>query len=198
MSLGDRYQLTDGQLYLGQACLNVYYYQQLSTTLGNAQNLVESFIGNVFPELIACQNVGLTHIVVTAINLDDPTDFGLVVPTSDFTGLQTGAGAPPFVCAAFRYNRASRAVRNGQKRIGGQSEISQGDGVIDSEDLHLYTDLATQLGNHIGDGAGTEYKPVIMRKTVIAGVTTYTEFDLTSVTFTRISTQNTRKFGRGS
>jgi len=205
MPSGDLYQLTDVQTYLGQQVLNVYYYKQIAEPSVGVSNiaLVRAWEDFVMATIGPVQNEGLDHVGVRVINLDNPDDF-LLSPNS-FAGTVSGDGMPPYVTFAFRLNRASRAVRNGQKRIGGISESSVGDGLVNPGLATNIAAIEVALGAIITDTiSGASFQPRIVHLATEAGpggdppATPRADYTISSVEFTSVSTQNTRKFGRGA
>ena len=200
MALGDRYRLDDLQTYLSQGCLNIYFYKWISGSGGGAADLIAAWEDAMLDPITDIQVASLTHVAIQSINVDDVTDYGLDVPVTNNVGNNSGQGMPPFVCWAFRYNRATRAVRNGQKRIPGVPESGVEDGVASSGSLDALAGVATAMAGTLVSDALCHYEPRIMRRVFDpgTGITTYTDFPISGVIYTRVSSQNTRKFGRGS
>jgi len=200
VGLLNRYEILDGQELFGQDVLNVYYYKQVLGSGGTAADLKAAYQGYMYPVLQAVQSVGLAHVAIAVRNLDDPTDFVIELVFPQVLGTVTGDSMPPFVAWAFRMNRTQLNVRNGWKRIGGVPEAGQNGGIPIAGYTPLLDDVAVTMGANLVS-AGVTFEPRIMRKTVTPGppkITTYTDFPMGTVQFTSISTQNTRKFGRGS
>jgi hypothetical protein len=139
------------------------------------------------------------NIIPSADNFSQGHAPGTVV------GARTGECLPPFVCYAFRKNRVSSAVRNGQIRIAGVSEGDQANGVVAGGMTAALNAVATLFQTTISFGGGQTalFQPRIFRAGRPAGpggvppAVIQADFEIQSVVYTRISTQNTRKFGRG-
>lgn len=199
MSSGDVFLLTDAQIYVAadpNPILNVYAYRQVGGS-GGAQQLVENFITGVLPSIVGVQSVAMGHSSVSAINLDNLTDFFEVsVDPEDGTGTQTGDCLPRYNCFAFIYRRTSRGVRNGWKRIAGVPESAQVNGVVtNSGFITALNALAGQLlAPIIGDDADV-WNPRILRRgsDAVSPPIVRADFSIAAVDFVGLSTQNSRK-----
>lgn len=198
MATGDLYQLIDVQSQSGQQVLNVYYYKQVSegTATNQVLALASAFESTLMGPIRDVQSIVVIHDHYQIINTDNTAEFGNVSTGED--GNIGGDVLPPFVAYSFRWNRVDRAVRNGQKRIAGVPENFQNGGVATAAAEILLDVLATLMGNNITDPT-TEaiFRPQIVHRSV-PGVPIYTPYNVGSVEYTRISSQNTRKFGRGA
>jgi len=196
---GDLYVVKDHQVGLGQTqVLNVYYYRQI---LGseNALVLAGRFEQLMLPAVINVQSDAITHHAIEVRNVDDPLDWANLTLTSLNQGMRGTVHMPPFVAWAFRYNRASLAVRHGQKRIGGVSEQDVDAGLASAGVSANLQALAAAMGANLATvGLENEWEPRIVRVTGVPGAYVYTDFPVNSVQYVRVSTQNTRKFGRGA
>lgn len=199
MAIGNRYELLDGQEYLGQDCLNVYYYRQIAGPAGNAGDLRQSWGAAVLPAVIAIQVDDVAHVAIATKNLDVPTDFEILPLVPGTTGTLVGDPMPPFVAWAFRLLRQQTNIRHGAKRYAGVSESSQSLGVATAEVMAALNNLADALGSDLLGDTGAIYEPRIMRRLLDAEghLIGYEDFPFGLAQYVRISTQNTRKFGRG-
>lgn len=205
MAVNDLYQLTSVQTYLGQQVLNVFVYKCVgigtSTDLpGSLRDVFRTFIRDFCN---AIQSDQLEYVGQVIVNLDDDAEFGVF---SDSTlGADGGDGLPPYACYSFRLNRTTRAVRNGQKRIGGVPETRQANGVPTAAALTQLNLIAGSLGTILVEPiTGASFEPRILHRATIAGVggatatTPRADYAISNAVFTGISTQNTRKFGHGA
>lgn len=200
MTIGNRYELLDAQRYIGQDVLNVYYYKQIGGLGGDAETLVGLFQSFILPAILTIQNDQLTHISLACRNLDDPMDFFVQVFLVPQAGTWLDPGGPPFIAASFMYHRAQLNVRNGWKRFAGVPNDQIDGGTPSASYATACAGIVDDLFANPVDGAQNVWTPLIMRKTYdpLTGITTYTDFPVASVSFRGISTQNTRKIGRGS
>jgi len=212
MALNDIYRITMSTAYDAAASVilqNKWYYKETTTIPGNddAAELHAQFkvvvlplIQNVIANQAHIMALSTQNIVPSADNVFET--FG----TTDFVGQRAGEEMPPFVTWAFRYDRVSSAVRNGQKRIGPISESDQSAGVAIGTITSNLNSLASQMGAVLGTiGITSLYTPRIFRvgapsriipeKIIAAKI--QADFDVGDVGYVRISTQGSRKFGRG-
>lgn len=202
MASGSRYKLTLTQTLFEQTLQNVFFYEQFGGTLTRAQSLFDAFDLEVLTDLKTIQSDELTYDSIAIENVDDPSDFYIAAPVINGGGNQTGEVLPPYACYAFRYNRTTMAVRNGQKRFGGVPEAANANGVLDATYNTAVANVETALGDDITDGTtNPQYRPKIAHRVFDTdtppNLIDYTFYGIASVQYVRLSTQNTRKFGRG-
>lgn len=197
---GDLIRITDKQTYLGQECLNVYFYR-----IGDVTALVGDYLAilggwfrdNVMGRVINIQAAGVSHTGLFLENLSNGVDIETFTDDFPVSGqMGDAAGMPPFVSFGFEMLRESRVTRNGYKRYVGVCETQVTDGIFvgDESDIAL---IETALGSDIHIGLVTEAAPVIVKHPVIVPAGTYLYSDISAGVFKGIGTQNTRKFGRG-
>jgi len=202
MAVGDHFQLTlrstDSINHLDVQ--NVFAYEQTFSTQG-ANALVVGFVDNVLPYIAAILSNATVFVDIVCINLDDLSDY--VTQTLGGDGDVGGDAMPPFVAFEFEYVRTTRAVNNGRKSFGLVPESSVANGVAVAG---VVTALETLEGALLGPLtetiSGAIYKPMIWRRpgTYSSGTVSAPGafFDVADVNYRAISTQNTRKIGRGS
>lgn len=195
MAVGNRYRITDAQVYLSQGCLNVYHYKQIAGTAGSASDLLTPFIEFIIPDILALQMAQLTHVAFTCVNLDDLDDYAIVTPAPALAGtLSAGDPEPSYIALEFQFIRSTRASRHGWKRIAGVSENGvSGNDITGTYPTAVNTAATAMFSNVIG--AGGTYTPVIVRRNIVPALSV--DFPVADVVFKRLSTQNTRKAGRG-
>lgn len=196
MTIGNRFELIDDQLYISQGILNVYWYKQIAGgAAAAAADLVSAFLVNLLPLVEDIQDDNLQHIFLRARNVDDPTDFSILPLAGEFGNWATADQAPSFIAAAFRLNRTTQASRHGWKRYAGvpRNNIQNNDAI--AAYLPSLNALAAGLDNDWLGVAGNVYRPVIVRRVTdpVTGIVTYTDFPMGLAAYVRITTQNTRK-----
>lgn len=202
MPTGDHYVLTVNGLnsITNEATDNVYVYEQ-TAGFGDSTDLLSAFGTQVYDDMTNILHTTWTCVDFNAYSLEDPADFDIA--TSVVVGQRTGEAMPAFVTASFRYVRSTRAVSDGRKAYGPISESDVDDGDPTGAYLTLLSAMATALQNNLTHvGSSSSWKPVIWRRpgTYASGVVTAPGlfYDINSVIFRAISTQNTRKRGRGA
>jgi hypothetical protein len=153
--------IVDKQTYLGQNVFNVYWYLMTSLANANASALSATFKTTVQEPLVLIQNNTLIHQSNLVTNWTDPAVFG------EFATVFGGARVSTDVCASWiacgmRLNRASRDMRNGQKRYSGLNEADLTGNTLSAPFLALATTFAPALLQSLVIGAQT-WTPVIIR-----------------------------------
>lgn len=203
MAIGDHFVITlRGRNIVsgGSDSDNVFVYEQISGS-GTAQDLLSAWGDDVYGEIVNILAEAWNFGGCECINLDDPTDFGSL--STSVNGQRTGDPMPPFVAASFIYRRTSRAFNNGGKRFGPISEADVTAGIPTTTYNGLLQACADALEWIVEDTPTlSQWRPVIWRRpgTYASGVVAAPGlFNIISdVDFTAISSQNTRKAGRGS
>lgn len=210
----------------GQKCANVFYY--CSRTIANlvvdpsladpgckAAQMLTAFNTTVFTPLRGAQAGDVKYTNIVARNLLDPLDAG-ILDKSGILGTSTPAATstlPTQDAIAFKLEGAGNAGRPGQKRLAGISAAMIADGVL--TDAAMITQLtataAAFVASLVPTASGIDYVPVIVKR--IADVSADGHFyrrlpqtilecilrQIVACTYsTFISTQNSRKVGRGS
>lgn len=190
----------------GDEFLNVIHYL-ISVTGGtptldlSGQNIIDDWAGEFTSFLQDITSTEITFDGIDITNLSEPTEIFVGDFTSPFSGGVTGDVLPPFASWAFIKRRATATTRNGQLRLPGVPESLQVNGLATApavEDLEAFADIF-QLGF---SAAATLPQPFtatfvlrIVRKDATGALVLSNS--ISGVEYTRISTQNTRKFGRG-
>lgn len=180
--------------------LNVFGYE-VGTGSGSASDLGAIFWANVPTSMINSLSHNFGWLGEDVINLDNPDDFWSGVP-SELVGAVAGDSLPPQDCWAYEYNRATRSVRNGQKRFCGVPESWQADGVADPTHAVQYAGSAEDMAATLTGASGATYIPRIFRYVYPIPnpshlpPTSVDAFPISNVTFKGISSQNTRKINR--
>ena len=200
MPIGDRYELLDGQRFLAQDVINAYFYKATAGPSPSAGDLVTQWIFYVLPKILPLQSTLLVHQIIAARNLDNPLDFFATPLIAGNVGTSGGQAMPPFVAWAFRLLRTRTDVHHGAKRIAGITENQQVDGVVEPAFQTTVDDFASFYGSILPNVNGNLYAPVIMRRVLDENkhLIGYDDFPAGLGQYVRISTQNTRKFGRGA
>jgi len=197
MAIGAVYKVVDNQSFLGMVARNVYWYRQTEGTETDAAALANLFAVNIMPSIVAFQTTLVTHDHIYVENQALAGDFYDLYPTSGNVGEVAATTLPPFVALAFRLNRSVRGIHNGQKRYAGIPEEGVLNGILNPSYTTLVDTLAALIGSDLANGdLSLIYEPVIRHQTTpTSGV--YGYIRVASAVFTRVSSQNTRKYGRG-
>jgi len=195
------YAVFDHQEFDGQSCLNVHAYS-VTGSGGTANALALQYDSEVLTHMIDLQSIHVAHTLLEVINLEDDTDFFVFAPTA--VGTISGDALPPYCSFAIFWPRTTRASRNGHTRIPGVAESQQGDGVLNSTALGSVQAVADFLRT-IDGPSGSSWtatheiwrRPQSPEAHPPSGVTQAFFSHGQGIAVENVSTQNTRKFGRG-
>jgi hypothetical protein len=198
MAVGDHYIIKVFQTLLGQQVLNVYAYEVTSGTL-IASDVVIPFETHLLAPLSVAQSTQLAIDTIEVVNLENPSDF--FIAASAIGGNEGGDVMAPFVCYSALLRRASRAVRNGHKRWAGVPEGAVTAGHLESSFLAIIETAALNCSTPvIGTSPAFVLTPKIWRRPKLGPPIVLQEFFgiAGAVASQFVTTQNTRKIGRGS
>lgn len=200
-TLGDLIQITANQRYLEQRCINVYYYRVTSIAPlgGTYMDWFDSeFQGKVLADVRNVQANLLNYDSIIYRNLSNGVD--LLEKSVDLDGLvatTSSTAMPSFVAFTWLLRRETLATRNGYKRFAGIN-----DATVDGNNTNISSTLidavSVALAEDFTATAVTFAEPVIVRKPLLqpAG-TSYVYSSIGSASFLGVSTQQSRKRGRG-
>lgn len=202
LSDGDVIEMTLQQTYLFQTVLNVFHFRvtedvtPVTTTLTAFYALWQT---NVLPTLKAIISDQLSYNGAKLKHILGGTDEADVGHAA-IPGLVSGDPMPPFVAWEFKYVRATTTTRHGFKRFAGISENHQTSGLINPAVVTAVNALAVKLGDIVWSGLAGDnvFTPVILSR-FDGGVPRVPPItnDVNAVVYARITSQNTRKYGRG-
>lgn len=206
IALNNILQFTAVQSFLGQQLLNVYHYEvsALSGTL-TLEECAQAFEAQVIAEIIDLQSTSLQYTFVIAKDLTDGVDIW-EEPVAYAGTDPTSALAPSFESIGFRLVRSTGITRHGSKRIGGLGDNTVSGNTIAAGVSAAVAAAETAMGAVVSvvGGSGTgDLSPVIVGRYPIGHVDAG-ELDLSkinpvaSVKAIRVTTQTTRRAGRGS
>ena len=192
----DIYRIVTKFETLGVKHQNRYYYRQIDQDISTPNDIANAWLLVVGIPLQDVLN-DLTELKeIDVINLDDPSDFGTTVVLA-WSGNIIGDAMPPFVAWRFKLLREDRTFRPGRKAYGLVSEGSVQDGVAIAGILPTLNLVATGLESTLVTPVGaSSLIPVMAREIPGGGTSAWT--GVTGALYVEVSSQNTRKFGRGS
>lgn len=200
--MGDHYAIYDEQEMDAQKCLNVYCFE-LTSGVTTAENVAQAFHDDILFHMKDMQNINVMHTITNVINLNNLADFFTAAPMVQ--GNVTGEALPPYCAFSIFFPRLTRASRNGWKRLCGVSESQQANGTLNSAAVGNLQAIAAFIDAGLVDpvtGATLTHKLWRREKRdPSTGAITVVQafFPIgNGVAQEKVSTQNTRKFGRGS
>lgn len=170
MAFGDIYELIDVQTLAGQTVLNVYFYRQNNLAVtADAQDLIDSYVGQVLPEVAGVQTDNVLHTEIRCRNLFNPVDNA--VEAISVAGADTSnEGMTNFDAVGYALSQNNGSVKNGAKRYAGLPEGAQNDGVIDEPVyIALLTTLAAALTGTLDVGIVGTWLPIIVKRIAEGG-----------------------------
>jgi hypothetical protein len=189
----------------GVTTLNRFWYHlnQVPNTMA-AADLADAFDTHVRTQWAALVSDDWTADVIEVDEVTSETNFATKA-TGLFGGTKSGTtNMPPYEVFVIRLFRTSKETRSGWKRICGVSEEDQSGGQLETAVQTELANLAARFDSNFTLTGGT-VNPVIVRKTYsLPPVEELQDPSLWIVNFisdaqgqVQLSTQNTRKFGRG-
>lgn len=207
MQVGDILQFTDTQVFLGQQMLNVYHYRvDLVEANVTYADVINEFEGTVVQAVRGVQHSTCTHTGMIVRNLTNGLDI-FEEAISQAGSISVGGPAPSFESLGYRLLRATALTRHGSKRVGGLYDtLSEGNN-IKADQMVAVNLVATRLAEDLvvdaGGGFDFTLAPVIVGRFPV-GDPNAGELDLSRINdvagaqFVRLTTQTTRRAGRGA
>jgi len=197
LATGDVYTLKlSGNLH-SQTINNMFYYVDNAVSGGDAQVLGELFEDWMLPVIATIVSSSYTMTDIEVQNLSDPTDF-FVLSTS-VPGVRGATTQGPFQAWGFRLNAASLVEKSGAKRIAGVAESDTTNGIVDGTMLSSVNSVGAALGNGLPLVGTKLFRPRIrhLANPGELGPPEYYYGIIASGVYTAVTTQNSRKYGRG-
>lgn len=202
----DIIEIIDEQTYFNQQVLNRYLYRAgtVSESGVTPAEIGEAWWTAFGTTIRAAQNAAVNHLQVRVEVLTGARDYGqYVIPTGERTGTHSTStnALAPFMAASVTLQGQTRATRPGGKRYVGGTEADTLDfGVLDGSYKTLVEAIAALIPDQIevgGDDGAMLILPVLYRPASDLDPMVTNPIVATIVN-PNISTQNTRKVGRGS
>ncbi len=157
------FEIRTRQDYLGQECINTYYYSDDETgpAVGIAA-IATQFNADVLREVEDVQSDEVVGIDLRVRKIGGTVEE--LVDISTQFGTRMGNPSPSFNAWGFSFFRTSIDVRNGAKRIAGLSETDTDQNEPTAAMLALLADLALVFAAKLILGNAAELSPVIFRR----------------------------------
>ncbi len=208
--VGDILKVTLSESYLGQLVQNAFFYRLDALPTLPADTTMLQYVAQRFQAVVVAPLVQVQHnsLFAKLIRVDDLTNgidfFELAINQQGNLG---GEGASSFEALNFILRRSTGVTRNGSKRVGGLPEdVTNANSYVGP--TAVLSAIQTAFAAPLVD---TDTPPNPFATAVIVGRKKYTtskgrtayELDLTKInpiigaTFTAVSTQRSRKAGKG-
>lgn len=187
-----------------QEMVNVFhYFAQIST--GAVEDTLAQF-ATAFQSDVVVPIAGIinnqsqfTYVKIEGVEGNNETYETAFAP---IVGTRTGEAMPPFVAWEYQLLRATSATRHGWKRFGGIAEPDHSNGVPNPTFQATLDALAATLyaGFDTGTVPFTKLYSPILASYIVNGMPRVTPVfnSVNNIIYKRVTSQNTRKFGRGS
>lgn len=180
---------------IDQEMVNVFHFHSVTFAepLADMINGFWTNVGTLWRNLVS------TGVVFTQIDGQEIGGAGAFasVPLG-VSGFVSGDCLPPYAAWDFTYMRGAALERNGYKRLAGVPESYQASGIASSTGQSQAGLVAAAFFTHVALGIADDWEPVIRRRKIGHVVQTPPKFfSVSNVVYSRIGTQNSRKFGHG-
>lgn len=189
-----------------QELLNVWHYRVSDvtggTTLdGDAQAIANDYAAEWLSTISPGLSTAFSFIGIRMTNLSDPDEFAEATFTTPVVGATGGDYLPPFYTWGIELKRASRSTRNGRKALSGVAESNVSSGAPTSAAVTFFNSVAINAATPLLLDFGSPLKtldlvPIIVRRG--AGFSVLATNEISNGVFKGLTTQNSRKTGRGS
>jgi hypothetical protein len=206
---GSLIEVSVGGTIFSQQWMNVHTFRVVgeigNPTAGEWGEAIWNDLKATLRPLVSAAHGG-AFVFARVREMDDATgEFGeYAIPPGERAGTgPIGAGnvAPPMLAAGIRLAVSTRVTRPGQKRIPGADETEMNGATWEAIYMTKLNAHGAVLASHSTLGApalGSEVAPVVVRKNPTTGLPTAHQDVTGFVVNPNITTQNSRKIGRGS
>jgi len=193
----------------GQQSMNVFQYEVggLSGPVA-AVNIGEAYWNHVKatyrPLISAGHGLAFESVFVEETGVIPGEYAEYAIPSGERAGTGANAGQglmPPFVAAAIRLTVGTSLTRPGQKRISGQDESDANSSTWETAYGTKLTNFAAVIGLPMVLGApaaAMELRPIVTKKPGVGLPVSVWQYVTGTFVNATITSQNTRKIGRGS
>lgn len=173
--------------------VNVFGYRSNLPITGDENYLLnQEFRAQMVPELVKVMSNVMGAKRCEVYNVSDGIGYADFPYLTSVPGLRTGDPLPNFNAWGFQYNRVAAGKRNGFKRIGAISESDTAGNVAAATITTALGTLTGKLAAAIKFGTIDQWFPEILERKP-TGVYPWTSHPISSVSYIRITTQNSRK-----
>lgn len=185
-------KLTHVYSYLDQLMNNRYFYfTAADPTVGHLDDLADAFDTDVVPLVKQLQSAGVNHLRIDTFVVE-----GVLFSTKSISGAGEviGEASPSWNALSFFMARGTAVTKSGGKRIGGLSEIILNGNSLAGDPTYqgFIDDYAAILGATLLGTLGS-YVPQLVKFDPANPGQVLASQDVVSGSFTKVTTQNTRK-----
>jgi hypothetical protein len=177
--------------YSGNPVLNVYGYRSNIAVLNEAVELLNAFVAQLLPLIIAVQTATTYHATLESYELNG-TGFSTRTLTTANQGTRNNDYETKFVAWGFKLLRANLGDRSGAKRIGLVADMDVSLGAPVAGMNTALSALAVGMGIPLKVGLIDTWFPVILERPTPPS-TVWADHPSNGAVFTGVTSQNTRK-----
>lgn len=178
--------------YLGQTMMNRYFFNSTAVdSVASIDELLGLVETEIVPKVNRLQVIGVSNTRLDGIVLEG-VSFSVLTLTGG--GLNSGEPSPSWNALSFLMSRTDRRTKSGGKRIGGISEANMINNDVFPDPTYegWLDDYANVLGQTL-TGAVDNYVPTLIKFDPTDPSVILTFQPVAGGSFSRLSTQNTRK-----
>lgn len=194
VGLQDTYRVVLHGLLDGQQISNVFHYHR-SSVVGSAVGLANTFLTDVVPTIRNVVSSAVLYTNIVATNIEDPDDTADII--ANLVGNRTSDFVSTFASWGMRMYPSVASIQTGSKRFAGVCEADVDEGVATTLQALRLALLAVKLAQPIAEFL-TVYTPAIYSDRVVLGIPFRRVATVSSVAYNWMTTQNSRKAGRGA
>jgi len=194
VGLQDTYRTVLHGVLGGQEVSNVFHFHR-SSIAGTAAGLSSGFITNVVPVIQTIMSSAVQLTTLDIVNIEDPDDSSSAIVNAP--GLRAADMFSTFAAWGFRLIPSVASLQTGSKRFAGVSEADVNDGVAVASQLLRLAIVATRLQTPFVQSL-VNWTPVIYSDREILGIPFRRVATISTAAYNWVTTQNSRKVGRGS
>jgi len=162
---------------------------------GSPADLIDAFTTTVMPAIRAITNQNAEYELIVCNQYHGGLSFA--ASAIAIGGTVTGDCLPPFVSWDFTLVRSAVGEQNGYKRFAGVSESKQQNGLVDAGFVSVLDNLATILQADLVGSLDTYQLGVRRSQINQIPVNTPTVQTISAAQYSKIGSQNSRKYGHG-
>ncbi len=182
-------------LCITEQTLNVFHYATTGIVDCDVNDLLAAFKAEVSDNLTSIAATEMSYYQITAQEILGGVQFGSLAVSNN--GIVSGDCLPPFNAWDFTYVRGGARERNGYKRMAGVPEAMQAQGIITGGSLPAVNAAAGHMAADIVASTIT-FHPAILRRRINHIIQTTPQlYSISGVNYSKIGSQNSRKFGHG-
>lgn len=202
MNINNIIRLTASGSYLGTIFRNVYHFRVVSIVgAPTLYDFVDAWRASNLVQIRSLQNTNVQYSELKAEVINHP-DKEFVVQSVSHAGTRTGSGSPSFMAISIRLAVGSRITRGGYKRLVGVNEEDVSGQFFTPAFITAFNSVAPYFVDDLNYSfrLGTDSliaNQIILGKILDENTMMWRHQKIIAAQIQGVTTQNTRKIGRG-